>query len=186
MEIILKKPTMEYAEDIERFRQELIKANDTDSFAGCIGLDTADSAEKWIKDAEMYENEESCPKDKVPSSMYIAVRLCDNKIVGAIDLRHHINHPILSAWAGHMGYSVRPDERGKGYAKEMLRQNLLNCRLYGIEKVLISCNSDNTASERVILANNGVFESEVEVDGTRIKRFWITIKDTNCQATIPI
>ena len=47
-------------------------------------------------------------------------KLCvtlDNKIVGMIDLRHHINHPILSVWGGHIGYSVRPTERRKGYAK---------------------------------------------------------------------
>ena len=46
--------------------------------------------------------------------MYIAVRKTDDKIVGVIDLRHHINHPILGTWGGHCGYSVRPSERGKG------------------------------------------------------------------------
>ena len=53
-----------------------------------------------------------------------------------INLRHHINHPILGTWGGHCGYSVRPSERGKGYAKEMLRLNLQNARAMGIEKLL--------------------------------------------------
>ena len=50
-----------------------------------------------------------------------------------------------------MGYSVRPAERGKGYAKEII------------------------ASEKTIRANGGVFEKEVNVDGEIIKRYWITL-----------
>lgn len=75
--------------------------------------------------------------------------------IGVIDLRHHINHPVLSVWGGHFGYSVRPDERRKGYAKEMLRLNLQNCRSYGLSKVMITCDCDNTASEKTIIANGG-------------------------------
>lgn len=177
-EIVLIKPTLKYVEDIIRFRQEILDADDKDSFAGCIGLDKADTADgvkDWIKAVDMMSKEDTCPKDKVSSSMYIAVRLSDNKIVGAIDLRHHINHPVLGTWGGHMGYSVRPCERGKGYAVEMLRQNLLNCKKLGIERVMITCDIDNTASEKTILANGGVFEKEIEVDGTLMKRYWIEV-----------
>ena len=62
-------------------------------------------------------------KDKIALVAYV-----DNKIVGIIDFRHHINHPILGTWGGHCGYSVRPSERGKGYAKEMLRLNIQNAK----------------------------------------------------------
>lgn len=55
-----------------------------------------------------------------------------------IDLHHHINHPILGTWGGHCGYSVRPSERGKGYAKEMLRLNIKNAKVIGIEKLLVT------------------------------------------------
>jgi len=74
-------------------------------------------------------------------------------VVGIIDFRHHINHPILSVWGGHLGYSIRPSERRKGYGKEMLRQNLQNCLDRGLTRVLITCDCDNVASEKSGLMN---------------------------------
>lgn len=40
---------------------------------------------------------------------------------------------------------------------------------------MVTCNRENVASEKTILANGGVFEKEVEVDGEYIKRYWITL-----------
>ena len=171
--IKLIKPSIEYADDIMEFRQELLDAGD--EFAGCGPLESCVSANEWIKIIDMRENEETCPEGGVTSYTYIAIRSCDNKIVGVIDLRHHINHPILSVWGGHMGYSVRPSERQKGYAKEMLQQNLQNCKNRGLDKVLITCLCDNIASEKTIVANGGKFENEICVDDKSYKRYWIQI-----------
>ncbi len=178
-DIKLLEPTLEYGDDIWSFRQEVLDSDDNDKFAGCGSLEKCSSAKEWIDNIRLISIPETCPEDKVPSNVYIAVRLNDNKIVGIIDLRHHINHPILSTWGGHIGFYVRPSERRKGYATEMLRQNLLNCRRLGIEKVLITCDAINTASERTILANGGVFEKYIEVGSTMMKRFWITLSGSS-------
>lgn len=173
--IKLIEPTIEYEKDIWQFRQEIISSNDKDKFAGCGNLEQCLSAKEWIDTINLHKIVETCPKDRVPSKIYIAVRETDNKIVGIIDLRYHINTPILSTWGGHMGYYVRPTERNKGYAKEMVRQNLQNCKALNIRKVLITCNADNLASEKTIIANGGIFEKNLEVDNCLIKRYWITI-----------
>ena len=173
--IRLTEPTTAYAQDIWQFRQEILSSNDKDQFAGCGNLESCSSAREWIDSVHMFQSAQTCPKDKVPSNIYIAVRETDNRIVGIIDLRHHIDHPILGTWGGHMGYYVRPDERGKGYAREMVRQNLQNCKALNLQKVLITCDADNFASEKVILANGGIFEKTIDVDGCLIKRYWITI-----------
>jgi len=176
MEMIkLIHPSIEYKEDISAFRQEILAANERNSFAGCSFLGICDSAEEWIEKVSLLKNRDTCPTDLVPASTYLAIRISDNRIIGCIDLRHHIDHPILGAWGGHIGYTVRPCERGKGYAKEMLRLNLQNCRNRNMDKIMISCDWDNPASEKTILAYGGVFEKEVRVDENIMKRYWITL-----------
>ena len=168
-EIKLMKPTMDYADEIMSYRQDLLDAGG--GFAGCFSLRNCETAEEWVRSAELSET--TAPEGFVTCSSYIAVRPSDKRIVGTIDLRHSIDHPILGTWGGHIGYSVRPSERRKGYATEMLRQNLINCRERGLTRVLITCDADNEASEKTILANGGVFEKLIEVDGKPTKRYWV-------------
>lgn len=175
-EIRLVNPSIEYAEDIMQFKQEIISAKDSDAFAGCGSLSRCETVEEWISVLRDMENVETCPEGSVTSNTYLAVRAADNRVVGIIDLRHHINHPILGLWGGHIGYSIRPSERNKGYAKEMLRLNLQKCRERNLDKVMITCSPENVASAKTIIANGGIFEKNVEVDGEVIQRYWIDLK----------
>ncbi len=178
--LFLIEATPDYAKQVWQFRQEVLDcdSNSESHFAGCLSLDEATSAEKWIHWCQLRTSAETCKQTgvDVPSTTYFAIRKSDDRLVGIIDLRHHINHPILGTWGGHCGYTVRPSERGNGYAKEMLHLNLNNAKELGIGKILITCHSDNRASEKTILANGGVYEKMIIIDGTEIKRYWITVK----------
>ena len=57
----------------------------------------------------------------------------------------------------------------------MLRLNIQNAKAMGIEKLLVTCNVKNEASEKTILANGGVYEKTIDVDGSKIKRYWIMV-----------
>lgn len=172
-EIRLVTPSTEYSAEIMALRAEMLEANS--DFAGCGELKGRETASEWLAVLEMLKSEQTVPNGYAPSSSFLAVRVEDSRVVGIIELRHRIDTPVLSTWGGHIGFSVRPSERNKGYAKEMLRLMLIVCKQRGYTEVLLTCNSDNGASERVILKNGGIFEREVLVDGRAIKRFWLQL-----------
>lgn len=72
-----------------------------------------------------------------------------------INIRLALNES-LRKYGGHIGYSIRPTERGKGYNKINLYLGLKVCQDYGIDKVLMDADKDNTASWRTMEALGGV------------------------------
>lgn len=107
----------------------------------------------------------------VPSVVYLAVREKDDRLVGIMDFRRRLN-PYLLNYGGNIGYSVRPSERGKGYAAQMLRLLLPKCRAAGKSRVLITCEMDNIASRKTILRAGGKLENTLET----AERYWIDLK----------
>ena len=173
------EPDEAYKDEIWAFRAEVIEFDSEcgDKFAGCYAMERSNSAEEWIDICEKLTNSEMCKEvgAAVPSHQYLMVRKEDGRVVGIYDLREHIDHPILSVWGGHCGYTVRPTERGKGYAKIMMKLGLEKAKDLGIDRILVTCDTANIASEKAILANGGVLENVIDVDGCPVKRYWITV-----------
>jgi predicted acetyltransferase len=113
-------------------------------------------------------------KDRVPDSTFFCLDLDKNIFVGAINIRHYLNQSLLNT-GGHIGDGVRPSERRKGYATNMIKLGLEECRKLGIEKVLITCDKSNIGSAKSIINNGGVLENEVIEDGVVEQRYWITL-----------
>lgn len=169
-ELELVFPTKEYKEKILDFKKEF----NGETIHGCGGLGRIEDIDEWL-----FKIKEDLTKDtptRVRATLFIAVRKSDQKIVGIIQIRHRLNEHLL-LYGGHIGDSVRPSERKKGYATEMIRLALNECKNLGIFKVLMVCYVDNIGSEKSIINNGGVLENIVEdEDGNKIKRFWIDLK----------
>ena len=133
---------------------------------------------EWIEYCVLSKKEETAPDGLIPATQYIYVKEDDNKIVGMLQIRHYFNE-FLEKYGGHIGYSVAPSERRKGYATEMLKIGLNKCKEMGINDVLITCIDDNEASRKTIQKNGGIYESTVSVpnEGINLERYWIKLTD---------
>ena len=171
--IILVKPDLSYADEIIKYKEESLA--ESPIINGSAGLDRFSSIEIWFEELKKKSCEDTVPEGLVPSSTYLGVREKDNYIVGMIDIRHYLNEYLTQA-GGHIGYGVRKTERNKGYAKQMLKLALEKCKELKIKKVLITCDEDNIASEKVILSANAKLEDIRNVDGENKKRFWIDLQ----------
>lgn len=140
-------------EDALAFRQEFFDAGEQ-TINGSYKLDMPQySYEEWV--ALMRENlsKETVDPKFGMSETYFAVDE-RNYIVGIINFRHELT-PFY-AKAGHVGCSVRPSCRGKGYGTEMVRAILDHARCAGIEELKLVCKRSNVASAKVIMKSGGV------------------------------
>lgn len=113
----------------------------------------------------------------LPCTNYFLVNE-NHRILGMVDIRHELND-FLFRFGGHIGYSVRPSERRKGYATLILKLALAKCKDIGINDCLVTCDEDNIGSAKVILNNGGIEDqSETDIDGIVKRRFWIKITNS--------
>lgn len=112
--------------------------------------------------------------DRVPENEFWLA--CDGKIVARSKLRHRLN-PALEHEGGHIGYDVRPSERQKGYGTLILQLTLEKAKILGLEKVLLTCDTDNIASAKIIEKNGGKFIGHAisEKSGKQISQYRIEI-----------
>lgn len=99
----------------------------------------------------------------------------DDGILGAIQIRHHIDHPHLRESGGHIWYSLRPSARGKWYAQEMLSLGLIEAKKLGIDTVMISAHEDNPASWRTIESCGWILQKIIEKDEKLLRIYSINI-----------
>lgn len=171
---MLMIPDITLADEICAYRKVFLDGGD--SMDGTGSLRRRENPADWIADNVRCSRRETTPKNFVPATQFVYLREHDQMIVGMIQVRHEFN-AYLAKYAGHIGYSVRPDERRKGYAAQMLHDVLPYCRAIGLERVLITCNADNEGSRKTILKNGGVYENTVYEPGEECgtQRYWITL-----------
>ena len=113
-----------------------------------------DNYEGWLEKLNKdYSREPS--EEKVPARTFFLIRANDNKIIGMINIRLALNER-LRHYGGHIGYSIRPTERGKGYNKINLYLGLKVCDAHGLDKVFMDADLDNPASWKTMEALGGI------------------------------
>ena len=174
--LFLIEANEKYIDELEQFKNEvLIYDKDNDNqFAGCMGLGNCKSAKEWIEICNLRKNAETCEQagTNVASTTYFAIRKDDDRqsmIYVIISIT-----PSAENRTDHFECSVKDRLNAEMVTqRKMLRLNIQNAREMGIEKLLVTCEETNIASEKTILANGGVLEKTVEADGSIMKRYWI-------------
>ena len=169
-------PTIEWKKKAIDFINEFYKYNS--NINGTGGLQRyLDNYEGWLEKLEEdYTRQPS--EEKVPARTYFFVRESDNKIIGMINIRLALNES-LKKYGGHIGYSIRPTERGNGYNKINLYFALKVCKENGIEEVFMDADKDNPASWKTIesLGGKNIREYfEDEFDHCIVKDYIINVK----------
>ena len=172
--INLYKVSAKYVEKILDYREEFPNTRmrvtyDPERIPGLDYLEKYDDVHDWI---------DFCEEMSSRMTWYMSVRESDDRIIGFLVLRHKLEYDDDDiAFASNIGYSIRPSERKKGYAKEQLRLGLQKAKEIGIYKVRIVCRDINIGSNKTILANGGVYVDTIhgELSGMNVNRYDIQI-----------
>ena len=129
--------------------------------------------ELWLEEQISNETDENLPENFSPQTVYLVVNERDN-IIGMTTLRWK-EVPALVKYGGYIGYSIRPSQRGKGYAKEILRLALEKMWEQGRNRVLVCCKDFNIPSKNTIESCGGKYDSTYynSIDGCNYLRYWI-------------
>ena len=146
------------------------RASGIDRFGDALGDFAA-----YVQALEAQKDPDNVPPDWVPSTTFWLVT-ADGRVVGTSRLRHWLV-PHLELEGGNIGYDVRPSERGKGYGTALLALTLEKARDLGLDEVLVTCDTDNVPSVRIIEKNGGrlVGQGISDESGKLVNRYRIAL-----------
>lgn len=171
-EIRLEKISLRHRDEIYRIKKEYDRIKD--DYNGAFFIKDIENYEKLIVKLENYSNGIIDNPNYVAYTSYVAID-STNKIVGLGSLRPELNN-FLKKFGGHIGYSIVPSERKKGYGTEILKLLLLEAKKNKLDKVLVTCEENNIASKKIIEKNGGILENKVRQDYEIICRYWINLR----------
>lgn len=155
-DVVLRKPSAKYAEQIREYKSSF--SPHFDRLHGARGLADCDDPMEWLDLVKKYESDPELIAKSENSSQFIYVRTSDGKIVGMACVRAEPTEDKYS-FGGHISYSVAPKERMRGYATRMLHDILPYCHdEMGISKAIISLDTKDFGSIKVVVANGGEFK----------------------------
>lgn len=152
----LETPSIERKPDIIDYLDEFRKYNsDLNGFGMLARVSTELSFEEALEQClSMSNSDYSWAHNRCPNKVFLLIRESDNRIVGNIQVRWGITDEMLQ-FVGHIGYSIRPTERRKGYNKINLYLVLIEAKKLGLNNCVIGCDASNTGSDKTMQALGG-------------------------------
>lgn len=143
-----------------------------EGFAFGSGLEPAIQWSTYLKSMQDHRCGLNLAEGRVPATLLVAD--VAGALVGRASIRHELNDRLRQE-GGHIGYAVLPPYRRRGYATEILRQSLVIARANGVDRVLLTCDDDNTGSIAVIERCGGRLDSVIRLGDPAIpiRRYWI-------------
>lgn len=157
----LIRPSLEYKKQAIEYIQEQNEYNSPINGVGGLNRYLEDY-EGWLEKLEEDRNRQ-ITEERLPAETFFLIRENDNKIIGMINIRFALNKELRKV-GGHIGYSIRPTERRKGYNKINLYLGLLECQKHGLKRVMLSCNKENLGSAKTIQSFDAELEREFYED----------------------
>lgn len=156
MNFYLEKPTIERKKDAIDYISEFLKYDSDINGTGLLDKYLKEeSYENWLIYLSKVQNKDYAYSiNFVPNRTFFLIREEDNKIVGMINIRLELNEKLKNS-GGHIGYSIRPTERRKGYNKINLYLGLKKCFEYNIKDAWLDCVVSNLGSVKTIQALGG-------------------------------
>ena len=167
MELI--EPSLKFFESYKSALAEL-EASSVTGFWGLFG--PPDDPHEYLERIGTYRHKAGLPESSVPASVFWLVEADD--FIGHVSIRHELN-AALERRGGHIGYAIRPSQQRQGYGSRILEMAIPLARELGIDRALLTCDKDNTASRRIIEKNGGTLSDEIEVNGKPSLRYWIAL-----------
>ena len=170
-----KNEALEYIEEFYKYDSQIHGTGSLDR-----ELKKGKTYEEWLSNnIKLHDENYALEKGLVSSYTYFLIREDDNKLIGMIDLRLGLND-YLRNFGGHIGYSIRPTERKKGYNKINLYLVLQEAQRYNLDKVLITCADSNDGSRKTILSLGGKFEKSNfdESDNETMELYSINVNES--------
>lgn len=156
----LIRPSKENEKEALAFKKEFFD-NGENTINGSELLDQTDSYESWLQAVTNNASKATVNPEWVVTDTYFAIDE-NERIVGVIDFRHELKGFLKDF--GNSGYSVRPSERKKGYATQMLSLILERAKETGLKSFQLSAEKSNTPSIKTIIKNGGKYSRSFTVN----------------------
>jgi len=173
-DIRLVMPTEDYTRKIKAFRNNLLNEG-CKSIEGGLGLFEEEDTKKWIQDTLDYRCNENLPEGMFETSVFLAIRNRDERIIGVISIRHELSNDYEYDFVGHISYTQATMGSKSNYASLMIGLIAKKAKSLDIPRLLITCDSKDIKARKAILKSGGKFASEIfnPTNAKTIQRYWI-------------